>query len=139
MGSLKWCDDYSVNIRSIDNEHKLLMELMNEFDAALNTQEQVRAQLVSSAMERLSNQIRAHFNSEERFLLLNKYPDCVRHQSEHNNLLKKLEGFSIKISSEQLVFTEQMSLFLKDWFLRHIIIDDRKFGNFFHNKELAAP
>ncbi len=139
MSSLIWCDDYSVNIRSIDNEHKLLMEMVKELDSALETQGHVLLQLVSAALKQLSHAIRMHFDSEERFLLLNNYPDSVNHQKEHNALLMKLDDFIGNFSSEQLVFTEQMSLYIKDWFVRHIILHDRKFGNFFRDKELATP
>jgi hemerythrin-like metal-binding protein len=138
MGPLIWCEDYSVNIRAIDNEHKLLIELINDLQHALETQEMVRSQLVSAALEKLKHHIRAHFESEERFLLFNNYPDFDIHQQEHLELLKKLEQFVNHISSEQVVFTEKMLLFLKDWLVRHIILHDCKYGSYYLGQELAS-
>lgn len=138
MGTLVWCNDYSVHISSIDNEHKLLIELIKELENALETQEMVRFQLVSSALERLTRHIRAHFESEERFLLFNNYPDYGSHQMEHQDLLLKLNQFVRLVHSGNFVFTEQELLFLKDWLARHIILHDCKYGNYFRGMDLAT-
>ena len=139
MGQLNWCDDYSVHISAIDNEHKFLIELIKELDSAMETEEMVRLQLVSTILEKLLHHIRVHFESEERFLLFNNYPDFDSHQQQHQLLLQKLETFISRLNSEHLVFTDQMLLFIKDWYARHILLDDSKFGRYFLGKELAAP
>jgi hemerythrin len=131
MSPMTWCEDYSVYIRSIDNEHKLLMEHINNLETTLETQEQVRSQIIPPLLKSLLQHIRLHFESEERFLLLNNYPNFIDHQAKHTHLLTKLENFTNNISTGKLVFTEQMLLFLKDWFLRHIILQDKQFGCYF--------
>jgi len=138
MGQLTWSDDYSVHISEIDNEHRLLIELIKELDHAMETQEMVRSQLVSSALEKLSQHIRMHFESEERFLLFNNYPDFTSHQQEHHDLLHTLEKFVGHVSSEQSVFSGENLLFIKDWLVRHIILHDCKYGSFYRGKELAT-
>jgi hemerythrin len=138
MGLLTWNDDYSVHISEVDNEHRLLIELVKDLDSALETQEMVRSQLVSSALVKFTHAITAHFESEERFLLINKYPDFKSHQKEHHDLLQTLEQFVGQVCSKQAVFSEENLLFLKDWLVRHIILHDSKFGSFYRDKELAA-
>ena len=98
----------------------------------------VRSQLVTSALEKLTRAIRAHFESEERFLLFNNYPDLCSHQQEHHDLLQTLGKFVGHVCSEQVVFSAENLLYLKDWLVRHIILHDCKYGSFYRGKELAT-
>ena len=131
MVSIAWCDDYSVQINSIDNEHKLLIGLIQELDSALKTQEMVRSQLVPSILEKLKRYIHVHFESEECFMQLHDYPELESHQGEHQRLVQKLEQFVSYVNSNKLVFNDPMLSFLKDWLIRHILLEDSKFGKYF--------
>ncbi len=137
MGLLTWNDNYSVHVSEIDNEHRFLIGLVKELDHALETDEMVRSQLVMSALEKLTHAISAHFESEERFLLFNNYPDFSSHQQEHHDLLATLEQFVGHVCSERAVFSGENLLYLKDWLVRHIILHDCKYGSFYRGKELA--
>lgn len=138
MVPLSWNDDYSVHVSEIDNEHRILIGLVKELDLALETQETVRSQLVMSALEKLTHAIKAHFESEERFLLFNNYPDFSSHQQEHHDLLQTLGQFVGHVCSERTVFSGENLLYLKDWLVRHIILHDCKYGNFYRGRELAT-
>lgn len=138
MNNLTWSDDYSVHIPAIDNEHRLLISLINDFGLAMDTQEIVQVQIAGETLGRLSRYISRHFESEERFLLFNNYPEFDAHKSEHTQLLERLERFSTRFTLEKRLVNEQMLLFLKDWLVRHIILHDCKFGSYFRGKELAG-
>ena len=137
MSKLLWSDDYSVHIASIDNAHKILVALVNEFSIALDIQGTVQRQLVIDALKILSLYIQQHFASEERFLLLNNYPGLEAHKKEHSLLLQQLDQFKQRFQANKHAFNEKMLFFLKDWLVRHIILDDCKFGHFFLGKELV--
>lgn len=136
MGELSWSADYTVHITAIDNEHKVLISVINDMEKAMATQGGVQVQLVSEILATLSTSIRRHFESEERLLLFNNYPDIDAHHQEHQQLLEKLDRFEKHFSSERCELNDNMMLFLKDWLTRHIILHDIKFGNFFRGKEL---
>lgn len=138
MNNLSWSEDYSVHVSAIDNEHRLLISLINDFGQAMDTQENVQVQIVGDTLERLSRYIYRHFESEERFLLFNNYPEFDTHKSEHTELLGRLERFVARFTLEKRAVNEQMLLFLKDWLVRHIILHDCKFGNYYRDKELTG-
>lgn len=137
MNSLIWSnEDYSVNIPAIDNEHKLLIALLNEIASAMNTQGSFHIQIIIEKLTTLSKHIKMHFESEERFMILNNYPEYNEHKAEHTLLLEQLNKFEVRFKSENKAFNEKMLLFLKDWLVRHIILYDKKIGNYFRDKEI---
>ena len=138
MSCLLWNDDdYSVQIPAIDNEHKLLVALINEFSIALQIDESLHSQIITEKLDKLSHCFRNHFASEERFLLFNNYPEFDAHILEHTLLLDRLNKFESRFKTEKKAFNEKMLLFLMDWLVRHIILHDRKFGHYFQNKGLS--
>lgn len=140
MSRLLWTDEYSVHIRSIDNEHKMLIELLNDIDRDLNIDKPIRRQLVTESLTQLLNHIHAHFESEERFLLLNNYYDYAAHHKEHQELFLRLEEFTREFISGAQEFDEEKMIFLKDWLIRHIILQDCKYGSYFKEKsDLVLP
>jgi hemerythrin len=135
--SLVWNDeDYSVNIPAIDNEHKLLVALLNEIACAMNTQGSSQINVIIGKLAYLSGYVKIHFESEERFLIVNNYPDYDDHKAEHARMLEQITTFEARYKSENKAFNEEMLLFLKDWLVRHMILYDRKFGYYFRDKEI---
>jgi hemerythrin-like metal-binding protein len=136
MSRLLWSDDYSVHIRSIDNEHKLLVGLLNDIDGALQMEvgQQLRRQLALQYLLQLQLHALAHFESEERFLLLNNYAGVTAHQEEHRDLVRTLEEFAQAVISGKQEVDDSKLFFLKDWLVRHIILLDCTFGEHFKGR-----
>jgi hemerythrin-like metal-binding protein len=72
---LYWSSEYIVNIPAIDNEHKLLVSIINDLAHSMHLQNSFQAEVATESLHRLSNCICTHFESEERFLLSNNYPE----------------------------------------------------------------
>lgn len=136
MSILIWSSDYNVNIPAIDNEHKLLVSIVNDIAHGMNYQGALQARVITESLHRLLNYVRVHFDSEERFLLFNNYPEFDEHKIQHAELLEKLERFEKSFKTENKPFDEKMLLYLKDWLVRHIILHDSKFGHYYRDKEL---
>jgi len=139
VSSLHWSGDYSLNIPAIDNEHKLLISIVNDIEHGLHHHSHLRTQVISESMQRLSNYIRTHFESEERFMRALNYPEFEEHKAQHAELLEKLDRFEARLKSGGQAFNEEMLLFLKDWLLRHIILHDIKIGHFYHEIQRSTP
>lgn len=137
MSTLEWVEDYSVGIPAIDNEHKLLVSLINDISRAIDTHKEFQAQIIGDTLNTLELCVRSHFESEENFLLANNYPDYDAHKAEHTLLLERLMRFEKRFNTENKLFTENMLLYLKDWLVRHIILHDCKFGSYFRDKGMA--
>src|SRR5450631_1764868 len=102
MDHLLWNnEDYSVHISAIDNEHKLLVSMVNEFSFTLQLDGSLHSQIITEKLVNLSHVIRKHFESEERFLLFNNYPEYTDHLSEHSLLLERLSRFESRFKAEK--------------------------------------
>jgi hemerythrin-like metal-binding protein len=139
MSCLLWNnDDYSVHILSIDNEHKILLALLNEIESAMDLNSYVQSKFMLDKLATFSNSIRNHIASEERFLLSNKYPELATHQLKHAEILERLNKFESWFKQSNIPFNEKMILFLKDLLVRHFILHDRKYGTYYLDKELSC-
>lgn len=136
MSELEWVEDYNVGIPAIDNEHKLLVSLINDMGSVVETNPEVQLQIIGDTLNTLDHCIRTHFESEERFLLANNYPEIDTQKAEHTLLIEQLEQFEKTFRTEMPSFTEHMLLYFKDWLIRHIILHDCKFGNYFRDKTI---
>jgi hemerythrin len=137
VSCLLWNNDsYSVLIPAIDNEHKLLVALINEFETVLQINETLHSHFINEKLDKLYQCINSHFSSEERFLLFNNYPDFDSHVKEHSLLVDRLSSFKLRFNAENMAFNENMLLFIKDWLVRHILLYDRRYGEYFQGKEL---
>ncbi len=136
MSTLEWIEDYNVGIPAIDNEHRLLVSLINDINRTIDTHKEFQTQIIGDSLKTLEQCVRNHFASEERFLLFNNYPEYDTHKTEHTLLLEQLEHFEKKFLAEKPDFTENMLLYLKDWLVRHIILHDCKFSSYFRDEEL---
>ncbi len=134
---LAWCDDYIINIPHIDNEHKILLGTLNDLERLIGLEPGLQFPLMVTALEHLAQAVQRHFESEERFLLYNNYPDFEPHHAEHEQLLERMAKFRKRFDEEHKPFNERMLLFLRDWFVRHIILCDSRIGTFYRGKEIV--
>jgi hemerythrin len=138
MSELEWTSDYLLNIPAIDNEHKLLVSIINDISRSMLCHDSVQTKIIAESLQMLSTCIRSHFVSEERFLLLNSYPELESHMAEHSGLLAILDRFELDFKSRKQALNEELLLFLKDWLVRHIILHDSKIGHYYSEHELSS-
>lgn len=138
MPVLEWSELYSVGIPAIDNEHKVLVSLVNDMSRVIDTHIEFQTQLIGDTLNSLIRGVQNHFDSEEKFLLANNYPEYGSHKTEHTLLLDQLEHFKERFKTEKPLFTENMLLYLQDWLVRHIILHDCKFGSYFRDNGMIV-
>jgi hemerythrin len=72
-----------------------------------------------------------HFSTEEKLMIMNKFPGYAEHKKAHDDfklvVIKSVKDFD---SGEQLVL-EKFANFLKDWILTHIAKLDKQYAEYF--------
>ncbi len=74
-----------------------------------------------------------HFTYEERYMEKMAYPDLEGHKNIHKNFIMrmmKIQKGAIKMRQEKNTMLKETAVFLKDWFLNHILIEDKKYVEF---------
>ena len=126
-----WRDDYSVGIPEIDNQHKVLLRLINDLHAAM-IQGNGNA-VMAPILDELVGYAGKHFAHEERMLTTRRYSGFIAHQTEHRRLTQEVKELHDKFRTGNLRITLEVMQFLKDWLKNHILGWDRRYG-----RELAS-
>ncbi len=122
----KWSPDYSVNIKTIDNQHKELVNILNRLFIAVSRREGNK--VIAAILDALINYTQTHFSLEEGLMRQAKYKDLDAHMAEHKKLIDKLDHLCKKyLVEEQPIYFEMLS-FLKTWLKEHIQGVDRKYS-----------
>lgn len=122
---LPWHSDFDVGIKSIDNEHKQLVKLLNKLANTLKYDEDFET---TNAFTELANYANYHFESEEKVweeYLPQELLD--QHKKIHSSFLPKVQELQDKNKDKpKHVVIEEILKFLIRWLSFHIISDDKR-------------
>lgn len=128
MSLVRWAPQLNIGHELIDDEHKYLFDLINEFHEAYLTK-QSRDQ-VMRVLNRLIEYAERHFKHEEDLMRDAGYPDLDEHRRKHEALFEKVFELNSRFEDRAINPTHEMFSFLKDWLSDHILQNDSKFGEF---------
>lgn len=131
----EWNDSYSVEIASVDAQHKTLFKIIGELHAAMLAGR--GKTVMAGILDRLVQYTVSHFAHEERLMRLHQYPDFAAHKAAHDALTTQVVQFQTKLKSGQEVVTVPLLNFLNDWLQKHIKGTDMKYAPFFLAKAVA--
>ncbi len=127
-----WKDEYSVDQNELDSHHYRMFEIINELYellGSLDSDEKVMA-LLNEARE----YSRTHFEAEENLMRLGQYPGLEEQQQAHRGYVKTLAILTQESMDNVSVLSEDLLLFLKKWWLNHILTIDKKYVPFLKEK-----
>jgi hemerythrin len=122
---MNWSTDYSVEVDSIDKQHRKLFEMLNELHDAMKAGK--GTQLAPSILKNLVRYTREHFADEERLMIQARYPDFARHQAEHEKLTREVMIMEHSLASGEVVLSMKLVQFLRTWLQEHILGCDKKY------------
>lgn len=123
---IRWDDNtYSIGIDEIDDQHKNLVELINQLnEASLTGKTEIE---IGDTIRKMYYYTDYHFETEENYFRKFNYPETTTHLKEHKLFLKKVLQFRREYEDGgELIFDEVFS-FLKNWLLNHILVSDKKY------------
>ena len=127
MPLMAWNETFSVGVSSIDQQHKKLIDLINELHdgiAANHTKEKL-AHVLSGLVQYTAT----HFMYEERFFAQTHYAQTDAHKKEHDNLTKQVLDVQKRFTAgETGTLSMEVMNFLKRWLITHIQGSDKKYG-----------
>ena len=130
MDIIKWRESYETGIDSMDEQHQKLIELINKLYKVLRKEETNESvNMVQDEMEKYAKQ---HLQQEEALLESNGYPEFADHVTMHQSYLDKLK--TLTTESENEVAIKDTYAFLRQWWIEHIVTEDKKYGEFLKSK-----
>ncbi len=127
MPLMVWNDKFSVGVAAIDNEHKRLVQMLNELYDAIQAGRGKDA--LGKILDGLIAYTAGHFAHEERLFAETGYPASAAHTKEHEDLKKQVLDVQAKYRAGATgVLSLEVMNFLKNWLVVHIQGSDRKYG-----------
>jgi len=121
---LAWTMLLSVGNKSIDDEHKKLISLVNDVERA-NRTKQVGD--LFHVLKRLEALALTHFDNEERFADLVGHP-FEEHHLEHQYILEEIRNMKNELVTPDKGWSESAAEYnynlLSEWVIVHIRVDD---------------
>ncbi|MGE5604767.1 MAG: bacteriohemerythrin [Bacteroidota bacterium] len=129
MKFVQWIDEkYSVKIQKIDEQHQMLIKIINEvFEAKTND---LGKMAIAGVLKRMTDYAQIHFKDEEVLMAEHVYPELEEHRSAHQYFITKVADFNRGFNLDQDTLTEEMLNFLKNWLLKHIMETDKRYSPF---------
>ncbi len=130
MGAfVEWSDSLSVGIEEIDEQHKILVNLINRMHQAIH--ERHGSDAVKGILAELADYTRIHFAVEESLMRILNYPGYEEHKEIHEELLGHVVELIEKVESGKTAIGFELLHFLKTWLTRHIMEEDMQYTGFF--------
>ncbi len=120
---IEWRDSLSVGNDFIDEDHKHLLVLINQYEIAVQQQ---NVPILENAFEGLVDYAHSHFEREQKLMEAVHYPERRAHADLHTKLIDTMDDFHKGLIKENTVDIKKVSKFLHDWIIDHVVNEDMK-------------
>jgi hemerythrin len=131
----EWNDAYSVNLTTIDAQHKRLFRLAADLHRAMLAGA-VKASLFQ-LLEDLVQYTVVHFAYEERLMQQAGYPEFAAHKAQHDYLAQRVREFQKDFEEGRIATGITLLQFLKEWMQDHIMESDHKYAPYLKARAVA--
>lgn len=135
MAIMEWSPAFSVKIKKFDDQHKKLVDLVNQLHDAMKAGQ--GNAVLGVVLQSLITYTATHFKEEEQMMQAHGYPELAKHKAEHEKLVVQVLDLQKKFQSGGSVLTLTVMSFLKEWLISHIQGVDKKYGVFLNAKGIS--
>lgn len=127
--TIVWRDAMSVGQSAIDEDHKVLFAIINEFEASPDFAN------AEQAARKLYKYTQEHFRREEHMQQLMRYPYAAAHRQEHERILGSLTEvvkghFLKKDGTDEAAAIARLTELMRTWIVDHVMTTDRQMKPF---------
>lgn len=118
--TISWTNDLSTGIEAIDNQHKRIVDYINELEKAIALQSHTS---VGEVLNELVDYTLSHFAFEESLQEQAGYKLAKPHKAVHDVFARRVATFQDRHSAGEDI-AEQLHCMLGTWLVHHIKRDD---------------
>ena len=123
-------DEFLVGIDEIDAEHRRLFEIAGRVYDSLDASDAAAVAVTREAVTELLDYTKTHFTHEEALMEAAAYPELEEHRELHRHLISQAHDMEMRVEFGDNYVPVELSHFLYNWLVRHIEVNDKKFGAF---------
>lgn len=132
MALIQWDKSLSVGVVEFDNQHKKLIQLINDLNDAMLKGKGKEA--VAVIIAELRKYTVSHFGYEEKTLERIAYPELTKQQAEHKRFVDDILKFEKELTDGKIGLSVAVMNFLSDWLRKHIQGEDMRYTAFCNSK-----
>ena len=117
---MKWVPEYNTGIDVIDDQHKRILDYINEID---DFSHHTNRERIKQILDNIIDYTQSHFTFEESLQEEAGYKYRVPHKRVHDLFIKKIESYRDRFEMGQAIEGELHEV-LSKWFINHIQLDD---------------
>lgn len=127
MPLIRWSEKFSVGVPVFDEQHRRLVEMINQlFDAARDDR---APEAFLKLRQRFLEYAATHLRQEEAALRAVNYPDYAQHKLEHDRYVTRVR--ELLSEGPDVATTHDLLRFLKEWWVWHIQESDKEYSEYF--------
>lgn len=130
-----WDDSCKTGITEIDQDHKTLIDLINDLYEAM--QDGSGGALLLPIFSALKHYTETHFTKEEHYMVECDVPDQAKHVQEHRLMVAKLAELESRHRKGEAAISLQTLTFLRDWLKNHICSVDQAMASQLKDKGIV--
>lgn len=132
MGLIKWQEEFTVDNKTMDQQHQKLVEIINELHEAM-LQKKGNETLMKT-LSQLIDYTKNHFETEEKFMRQHQFAGYEEHKALHDSLVTQVLDYKQQLEKGKLALSVKIMKFLERWLMDHIVGTDKKLGKFLADK-----
>ena len=139
MTNLIWKNKYSIGAKDIDEQHKKLVELVNQLEEVIS-QESIDYRKVKRKAVLLGSYVRAHFVYEDEWMLRNKHYLGKQDKCVDREFIQDYELFKKQLLEE--MNEEVVGIICKStkqWLVRHLSMNKEAIDRSQYTQALDSP
>lgn len=122
MEPLMWKAEYNLGIEIIDNQHKRIMQIINNLQNSVAVEN--GSKIIAFILDDLLEYTYYHFETEEG--LLNKSDNSfIAHKITHDEIINVIISLKDSLIEEKQTLTEDKVEYFRNWWLKHILEGDK--------------
>ncbi len=132
MALINWTNDFSVKVKEIDEQHKVLIGFLNDLHDAMKVGKGKK--VIDEIIDGLVEYTVFHFGHEENLMKKTGYSECSLHLQEHKKLIESVTKYKSDLKNGNMTSSIEIMNFLKDWLTNHILKTDKKYSAHLNSK-----
>ncbi len=125
-----WEDKYKVGYKKIEDQHLELIEIINDLYDCMdnqNSEDELLKSEFKKALRKTVDYVSYHFSYEEKIMQAIEYNKMSEHSAYHREFAQTIYNYIKSYENGSLDAINNLVQYLKDWFLNHILVTDKKF------------
>lgn len=132
MTELIWDEGMSVGIDAIDEDHKKIIAILAKLTSAEHGK--TSEQTINAIFTELEHYVTLHFAREEALLEQVCYAEIKAHKASHQSFIEHIPRLKQEwLTEDCLDCSEKITVFLHQWIIKHILVDDLDYVSSVYN------